>query len=219
MLAAAESTNNPGGVPLPQEQIAGWEAKFQRKYELMPGIPHPPLEDIVTRREIGATWKFTDPNDGRPAPIPFIADELPPIMNQYSEPQEIARRLIASYSRHIARTSPHLEDPTIAVKSVRVYRVTHTLISPRELSEGKSPTDETTFVPFYMGKFDIDGKLLDPHDPFLYWHLPIVKLPRRYPEPGTHLMMGPQPGPQKLVNFMEIHATQSDKLQKLNPHD
>ena len=100
------------------------------------------------------------------------------------------------------------------MKSVRVYRVTHTLITPHELSAGKDPLDETTFVPFYMGKYDIDGKLLDPKDPFLYWHLPIVNLPRRYPEPGTQLAIGPQQGPQKLVNFVEIHATQSDKFQK-----
>ncbi|HWG44052.1 MAG TPA: hypothetical protein VN688_14845 [Gemmataceae bacterium] len=215
MLAAAEGTNQPAGLPFPQEQIPGWEIKFQRKYELLPGTPHPPLEDILTRREIGATFAFIDPNDGRPAPIRLVEDELPPIVNQYSEPQEMARRLIASYARHIARTSPHSKDPAIAVKSVRVYRVTHTLITPRELSEGKDPLDPTTFVPFYMGKHDIDGKLLDPKDPFLYWHLPIVNVPKRYPD--AHLFVREaQPGPFKLVDFVEIHATQSDKIQKAN---
>jgi uncharacterized membrane protein HdeD (DUF308 family) len=215
LLAACEYTNQAGGLPMSSEQIAFWEDKFHRKYELLPGTPHPPIDDIVRRREIGSTWAYTDPNDGnRPAPIRIVEDEIPPIVNQYSEPQEMSRRLIASYARHIARTSPHQKDPAIAVKAVRVYRVTHMLITPKDLSEGKDPLDETTFVPFYMGKYDLDGKLLDPKDPFLFWHLPLVKLPKRYPEPGTHMAIAPQPGPQKLVDFVEIHATQSDKFQR-----
>lgn len=214
MLAAAESAYNPiYGLPLDAQQKEEWQNRFKRPYELMPGVPHDTVEVVKQRREIGTTLPFVDPNDGRPAPIRLVEDEPTGIIGQYSEPQEVARRLLASYARHIARTSPHLEDPTIAVKAVRVYRVTHNLISPHELAEGKEVLDETTYVPFYMGKYDIEGRLLDPKDPFLFWHLPIVKLPRRYPEPGTHLYEHlPQPGPHKLVNFVEIHAAQADKL-------
>jgi hypothetical protein len=219
MLAAAESANNPiTGFPLMnQEQIEGWEKKFKRKYELMPGVPHPSGEDIWMRRQVGESIKFVDPNDGRAAPLGLVVDELPPLLNQYSEPQEMARRLLASYARHIAHTAADPANPSNAVQAVRIYRVIHTLISPRELSEGKDPLDDTTFAPFYMGKYDPDGRLLDPKDPFLFWHIPIIKVAKRYPEPGTVLMAHtpPPPGePTKIINFVEIHATQSDKFQK-----
>jgi len=76
-----------------------------------------------------------------------------------------------------------------------------------------------------MGKYDPDGKLLDPKDPFLFWHVPIVRVSKRYPEPGTFLP--PSEGgplllthwqaslddPGKIINFVEIHAEQSDKFQ------
>jgi hypothetical protein len=218
MLAAAESANSPTyRLPLEPIEKAGFEKAFGRPYEILPGIPHDTREVVVQRREAAAILlHFKDPQDGRDAPIRLDEVRFSGQMAQYSEPQEIARRLIASFARHIARTSPHTEDRRIAVKAVRVYRVTHNLITPREFAEGRDPVlDETTFVPFYMGKYDIDGKLLDPRDPFLFWHLPIVRLPRNYPDPGTFLYeSSPQPGPQKLVDFVEIHATQSDKLAK-----
>ncbi|HEY7423397.1 MAG TPA: hypothetical protein VH682_04070 [Gemmataceae bacterium] len=219
MLAAAESANNPiPGLPLDPERKVQVEKLFGRPYEILPGIPHDTGDVVVKRRRmIGERLPFKDPQDGRDAPIRLDEVEFSGLMAQYSEPQEIARRLIASFARHIGRTTPHQIDRRIAVKAVRVYRVTHNLITPREFSEGRDPVlDETTFNPFYMGKYDLDGKLLDPLDPFLFWHLPIVRLPQRYPEPGTFLYEHmPQPGPQKLVNFVEIHATQSDKIAEM----
>lgn len=214
MLAAAESAYNPiFGLPLSEGQKQEWESKFKRRYEILPGIPHDTGDVVMQRRMAAVNLPFTDPQDGRRVEFRLVEDEPGGAIAQYSEPQEMARRLLASYARHIARTSPHQEDPSIAVKGVRVYRVIHSLITPRELAEGREPLDETTFLPYYMGKYDLDGRLLDPKDPFLFWHLPIVKLPQRYPEPGTFLYQHqPQPGPQKLVNFMDIHATQADKF-------
>jgi hypothetical protein len=227
MLAAAESAYQPIiGPPLLAEQIAPWEQKFGRKYELLPGIPHDSAQEIARRRQIGGvTSMFVDPQDNRPAPLYLLGDEVPPMLNQYSEPQETARRLLASYARHIARTSPDPKNPHNAVQAVRVYRVIHTLISPRELNEGKNPLDETTFVPTYMGKYDLDGRLLDPKDPFLFWHIPIIRVPASYPDrnvvqtsDGKVLMRyGAMPDgnvgePSKIIDFVEIHATQSDKF-------
>ena len=223
MLAAAESTMNPAGPPLmTQTQIEDWEQKYKHKYELLPGIPHASGEEIMKRRQNAAeTYKFIDPQDGRPAPLMLIFEELPPLLNQYSEPMEFSRRLIASFARHVAHSESTLSNP---VKAVRVYRVVHTLMSPRELYEGKEPLEPTRFVPFYMGKYDPDGKLLDPEDPFLFWHLPIVRVSKRYPEPGTYAatpegpmlsLLGFVPtaeDPGKILNFVEIHAEQSDKF-------
>src|SRR5579875_2518746 len=224
MLAAAESTNqNVVGMPLmAQPQIEEWEQRFKpQKYELFPGIPHVSGEEILRRRQMAAdTYKFVDPQDGRPAPLMVLNE---PVWGmQYSEPLDFSRRLIASFARHVAHSEANAANP---VKAVRVYRVVHTLMSPRELSEGKDPLDPTRFVPFYMGKYDPDGKLLDPEDPFLFWHVPILRVPKRYPEPGTYvppdkggpmLILNWEPtteDPGKIIDFVEIHATQSDRSQ------
>jgi hypothetical protein len=221
MLAAAESTmNNMNGPPLiNQEQIRTYEQKLKRPYELLPGIPHDTWDEIVRRRRAAAElFKFVDPQDGRPAPL-YPVFELPGQSSEYAEPLEFSRRLIASFARHVAHSEPR------PVKTVRVYRVVHTLMTPRELYEGKDPLEPTRFVPFYMGKYDPDGKLLDPQEPFLYWHVPIIRVSRRYPEPGTYVppeqggpMLIPRweptaDDPGKIINFVEIHATQSDRFQ------
>lgn len=232
MLAAAESTMNPAGPPLAKDWIGVAEEKTKQKYVLFPGIPHASSEEIVQRRKIGGdTYKFVDPNDkdkeGRPRPAPLwpIYEESPPIsniwMNQYSEPNEFGRRLIASYARHIAHS---YNDPDNPVKAVRVYRLVHKMISPRELYEGKDPLESTNFLPYYMGKYDPNGKILDPEDAFLFWHVPIVRVSKRYPEPGTYAatpegpmlsLLGFQPTAEdegKTLDFVEIHAEQADRF-------
>jgi hypothetical protein len=237
MLAAAESTMNPAGPPiLSQEIVQAFEQKTKLKYELFPGIPHASGEEIMQRRKKGGDmYKFVDPDDkdkeGRPrsAPLWLIFEEQPPLMNQYSEPNDFSRRLIASYARHIAHS---YADPDNAVKAVRVYRLIHKMITPRELYEGKDPLEPTNFLSFYMGKYDPDGKILDPEDPFLFWHVPIVRVSKRYPEPGTFIPPfsegNPTPismlsmhglpwqpsaeDPGKILDFVQIHAEQAGRF-------
>jgi hypothetical protein len=228
MLATAESAHNDIiGPTLPDEMIPQYEERFHRDYDLLPGVRHDGWQGIARRRQMAESLPFVDPkDDNRPAPLHMVRDENV----QFAEPQEISRRLIASYARHIARTSPDPEDASNAVASVRVYRVVHDLISPREFHEGKKVDDPTTFKPFYMGKYDPDGRILDggkwdkknqrwiePPDPFLFWYIPIISVPKRYPEPGTDLLAHmQQPGEQKIIDFVEIHATQSDKFRQLS---
>jgi hypothetical protein len=230
MLAAAESSGQPQGPPIwSRDMITEYERRAKRPYEVFPGTPHLSGQEILARRSMAVdTYKFVDPNDKdkdgrpRPAPLYLILEEQPPLTNQYSEPIEYSRRLTASYARHIAHT---YADPSNPIKAVRVYRLIHKLMTPRELYEGKEPLDPTTFMPFYMGKYSPEGKLLDPDDPFLFWHVPIVRVSKRYPEPGTYVgppdapfpmlsLLGFQPTPEdpgKILNFVEIHAEQSDK--------
>jgi hypothetical protein len=219
MLATAENAHNPiYGPSLDAKTIPKWKNKFKREYELLPGIKHDPWEEIYKRRAIGASLPFTDPEDhNRLAPLHLVimSRDTPTVMEQFSEPQELARRLIASYARHIARTSPDPKNANNAVKAVRVYRVVHDIISPRELSEGKEPWDPTTFKPYYMGQYNADGKLLDPHDPFLFWWVPIIRASTRFPDEFPWLTVVPPEDEQlKIIDFVEIHATQSDKFQK-----
>jgi hypothetical protein len=235
MLAAAESTITPAGPPIQKEELIRlFEEKTKQKYELFPGIPHASGDEIMNRRTKGAeTHKFFDPNDKRPAPLWLLFEENPPLMSQYSEPMEFSRRMIASYARHVA----HTDSEPAKVKAVRVYRLVHKMITPKELYEGKDPLDPTNFLSYYMGKYDPDGKLLDPEDPFLFWHVPIVRVSKRYPEPGTYVPpfseFNPTPlsmlsihglpwqpsadDPGKILNFVEIHAEQSDKFQQETP--
>jgi hypothetical protein len=238
MLATAEnSLNNANFLLQNQDEISFFEQKFNRPYELLPGIKHDTGEEINKRRADAAYLRqFVDPSDGRPAPLYMVL--LRSGESQYAEPAESALRLISSYARHIAHTSPDPHDPKNPVQAVRVYRVVHKMLTPRELSEGKDPRDENTFLPAYMGKYDPDGKLLDggkfdrdgrrleAADPFLFWLVPMIRVSKRYPEPGTYLppdnnrpfpMLDPnwQPGPGelwKIIDFIELHATQSDKL-------
>jgi hypothetical protein len=206
MLAAGEMTNNPGGIPLlSADVVPDWEKRYGRKYELLPGVPHDTWDTILTRRRLGETLSYSQP-------IQLVRDE--PEVNQYSEPQEVARRLLASYGRHIARSSPNPEHPEVPVKYVRIYRVTHNLISPRELAQGRLPTEDTYYSAIYVGKYDRDGNLLDPRDPFLFWYMPIMKVPVGFPEQGAFLSHTPLPGPQKVVNCVEIHANESDRVLK-----
>lgn len=233
MLAAAEGTMTPGFLLANREDIEHWEERYKRPYELLPGIPHASRDEIINRRRMASlhqNFPFVDPKDidpktnqPRPAPLLFL-DELPPV--QYNEPGELQRRLIASYARHIAHTTPDPRDPSNAVVAVRIYRVVHRMISPGDLLDGKHPLDDWNFSPYYMGKYDPEGKLLDPEDPFLFWHVPIVRVPKRYPEPGTYLTP-PEGGSYlsthwqptvedsgKVIDFVEIHATQSDLIRK-----
>jgi hypothetical protein len=225
MLAAAESTMNPPNMPImKQELIPLFEQKTKQKYELLPGIPHASGDEIMQRRKKGGdTYNFVDPNDKRSAPLWLIFEEMSPWwIQQYTEPMDFQKRIIASYARHVAHTDP---DPA-KVKAVRVYRLVHKMITPRELYEGKDPLDPILFLSYYMGKYDPNGKILDPEDPFLFWHVPIVRVSKRYPEPGTYAgppdtpfpmlsLLGFQPTAEdegKLLNFVEIHAEQADRF-------
>ncbi len=234
MLAAADPTSIPSGLFLETpEKIKEWEEKYKEKYEYLPGIPHPTGKEIVNRRTLAGLnnkVNFVDPDDidpktQKPRPAPLVLLDEPPNM-QYSEPALMQRMLIASFARHVAHTETDRRDPSNPVVSVRVYRVVHNMISPHDLVEGKNPLDNWNFTPFYMGKYDPDGKLLDPDDPYLFWHVPIIRVPRNYPEPGSFhtapdgtplLDMQFQPTeqkPGKVIDFVEIHATQSDRIRQ-----
>ncbi len=204
---------------LDKEELADYRAELLRLS--LHYLRHETGETIMMRRHRAAMLAPFVDKDGRPAPLKLLY-KLPPLLQQYSEPQEIAKRLLASYARHIAHTSPDPDDAKNPVKAVRVYRVIHQLLTPREISEGANPLDETTFAPFYMGKFDPEGHLLDPKDPFLYWQVPKVRVLNTYPDPGTYsvttdgefLVSWPASEKNtKIIDFVELHATQSDKIQ------
>jgi hypothetical protein len=212
MLALTESTNTPmPRLPPGQEEMAMVERLTGQPIPLYIGpspdyaIRHDAWEVIVHRRRLGASLYGPDE-----VPIP---DDVP-VNVQYREPQDLAKLLVASYARYIAWNSPHPTDPSVAVKSVKVYRVVHNIMTPAELAAGgerANPTDKTHFWPYFQGEFDRDGKMLNPQDPFLYWLLPVVRVPKDYPLSGPlRLSVQLPPENSRLLDALELHARAGD---------
>jgi hypothetical protein len=209
MLALTESTNTAmPRLPLSGEEAALMEHNTGEPYLLFTGpsrdnwVRHDPWEVILNRRNVGTGLYGPDP-------IP-LAEDLP-VTAQYREPQDLAKLLIASYARYVAQNSPHPTGPSIPVKSVKVYRVLHNIMTPAELAEGGDPKEKTRYLPYFQGEFDRDGKMLNPRDPFLYWLLPIARVPRDYPMSGPlRLAMQPPPDRSRLLDSLELHARAGD---------
>jgi hypothetical protein len=159
-------------------------------------VPHAPFTQenpIYQRRYLGGLH--------HEPPIPLPADLGAD--QQFVEPNFFAKELAASYARHVARAE------TRPVASVRVYRITHSIILPYQMADGFSPVAETFYAPYYLGRFDRDGRLLDPEDPFLYWYLPIVYVPWNYGQPHVDytLVCNRMPQPtDKVFNALNRHA-------------
>jgi hypothetical protein len=124
---------------------------------------------------------------GAPAPtlvIPFH----PRIVGaqQYARPNDLSRRLLSSYVRHVASLKAEAM-PGYELRWIKVYRVRHDIVPSEayaKLDPPLSASNPILYRPFYMGRYDLDGKLLDEPkfnafgtltagDPFLYWLLPI----------------------------------------------
>src|SRR5439155_8404282 len=82
----------------------------------------------------------------------------------------------SSMARHAWRFYPHPTNPDIRVKSVKIYRLSYTIIMPPALLEGQDPLSDDLKLPFFMGDFDSEGRLINPDDPFLNWVVPMKDL-------------------------------------------
>jgi hypothetical protein len=143
------TTRARGGVPA---ELFGPQGRFSRRMQARTRIPYHP--DYQPNR-----------------------DAMAPDLSQYSEPDEISSKLyIASYARHVANDPKYRngDRPDVPVKSVKVYRVVHRLLSPQEMAAGMDPEEPSKLLPVYMGEFDAEGSLKDPFDPLLYWVVPII---------------------------------------------
>jgi hypothetical protein len=153
-----------------QRHLAMTESTVTLRYGLYPpDIQQRQLERAKARYTLGIPYYYTWQTDHRELAWPDLS--------QYQEPNDLSsKRYIASYARYIAN-DPRYRDPDapdVLVASVRVYRVTHTILSAPDMARDADPQAVTTLLPFYMGKFDRDGNLLDPDDPMLYWLVPPV---------------------------------------------
>ena len=83
--------------------------------------------------------------------------------------------------------------PLVNIDTIKIYKITHGIITVQDLARDFDPLDKTLFYPYFLGTFDKTGKLLDPEDPFLYFLLPITRT------------MDPNQ-PSVLTDSLEIHA-------------
>jgi hypothetical protein len=144
------------------------------------------------------------------------------IESQYRPPNKIALRWTEAAVRHVARTYRHENKPELAVRSVQVYRVVHTIAFPWQIAEGWDPYDPIMYYPFYQGEFEPGGTPIYRYfdkdgrpepDSFLYWLIPIVREDKRAQETpapgGPHRMPGPPKGEVK--NYVLVHAGVEDE--------
>ncbi|MBY0523997.1 MAG: hypothetical protein K2R98_11395 [Gemmataceae bacterium] len=133
-----------------------------------------------------------------------------PLDFQYRRPMESCIRLLPEYARYIGRAYPST-DPNVDVAGIKIYRVVHHMLEPRQMSAPHlKPTDPWTYFHYYQGEFTKDGELMDPDDPFLYWLIPIYAWPQgaKPPDPFEDVtpgMMYLEAGPVEVIDFMKTH--------------
>jgi hypothetical protein len=156
-----------------------------------------------------------------------------PLDFQYREPNDLSKKWIAQYARHVAHTYRHQTRPDLEVIAVKVYKVLHMIITPAQLvgsrdRPGLEPDDPTLYAPYYMGEFDKDGNMTPAcqtlawyadrqvwdvarstdgrlqRDGLLYWWIPIIRL-NANPDPSK-----PPSFQEKPINFVVRHAGDVD---------
>jgi hypothetical protein len=149
------------------------------------------LDNLLLKRNMAS--------NRRAVPIPVHPDWM--IAFQYRPPNLYSQKMLSAYARYVANAPEYRSetDPDQKVTGVKVYRVIHNMLMPKDLADGADPLDESLYSPYYMGEFDPDGTLRNPDDPFLYWLIPIYKVPKN---PGA------PPSRQEYVveNYLSVHA-------------
>ncbi len=94
----------------------------------------------------------------------------------FKEPADYSKRMLLSYALYLTKKFAHPTDkPSINIDNIKIYRVTHNIITPGDMSRGENALDPTLYYPYFMGSFDKNANLIDPNDPFLYFLLPITR--------------------------------------------
>jgi hypothetical protein len=97
------------------------------------------------------------------------------------KPSAYSQAMLRTYARYVCSNYPLLDKngdpvPDGKVTSVKVYRVTHKILTPSEFADGKDPLDPEQYFAVFQGEYDPDGNLF-PNDGFLYTPLPSTWIP------------------------------------------
>jgi hypothetical protein len=118
----------------------------------------------------------------------------------------------------VAKQYPTTTDSSVPIKHIKVYRITHRLIGANEMAIGRDPMQEVYLAPYFMGKFDTNGELIDKqqqydqnlnpqlkeYDGFLYWTVPILAVPNG--PPRGDFRMPYEVKDYTVRNYMSLHA-------------
>jgi hypothetical protein len=127
--------------------------------QLQPLAPVDPA--LIEARSLAASIDHIPPYPGMEASM------------QRREPTPFSKEIVKTYARFIAHLMARETGKTVS--TVKVYRVIHNLPRAQEILAGIEPTEKHFYYPYYQGEFTPDGQLINPHDPYLYWLIPIVK--------------------------------------------
>lgn len=161
---------------------------------------------VYARRLAGSALRYQSEGVKGGLPIPLFSDV--DVTFQYREPTEPSQKLIRSVARRVLATAP--ARPTGARPiSVKCYRIVHQCLVPEELAQGKSAYQKQKYFGYFIGEFDAAGELLDETDPFLYWYLPILMVPKEYLElegrPEINTRSLPTEG-GVILDCLDLHA-------------
>jgi hypothetical protein len=203
-------------------------------------MPFPPprnpdealVQDTIVNRRMEAGMSHQPP-------IP--PDEGMPLPSQYREPGIEAKMMLASFARHVARTAEHPLGLASPVVGIKIYRVDCYFPLVEHFQAGRDPLDPTLYQAYYQGEYDRDGVLKGKPeiiknaqgneigriiDPYLYWLIPIVRVPD---EPDAAAEPAALPGlpvgaPKsekrtvsrwkgggRIINYVRIHAGDKDE--------
>jgi hypothetical protein len=167
---------------------------------------------------------------------PFSTEMLPP--QQYCVPIPDVEKMLQSYARHVWWLMEE-RHPDWHIRGVRIYRVRHAILSASAYDPHSEhylhPYSPVTFLPYYLGEYDRDGKLKDPDDPMLCWHIPIMRVPLQdtapsqtqaplpfraiVPQAPTPPPQEPREGEYKIINYLKRHAGDQGAEEPLPPFD
>jgi hypothetical protein len=193
-------------VRLPEREQFQTRQEYQRRLALTESV-NQLISTQGLPREMEETRAMAGNTHSPPIPMPPI-----PTTMQCRIPNPFSRIMIETYARHAGHNYPSEKDPAAKVTRVKVYRVVHSMLGPEQMNEGMRPTDPSTYLPFYHGTFDTDGKPKNLPDPFLNWLIPIMWVPEKtlpadFPE---EYKVGHKDGPggEKLVlvDYTLVHT-------------
>jgi hypothetical protein len=157
-------------VKLPVRENHYWLLSYQRRLSLPEQVNQTVNMQTLPPDEVVQKRAFAGMTHG----IPFYYKKLQAHATEYRPPTPTTKMMLETYARHVARTTPNPANPDSKVAGVKVYRVVHRMMNAKECALGIQPDKKWMYLPFFQGEFDIDGKLKNDQDPYLYWLIPIV---------------------------------------------
>jgi hypothetical protein len=190
------------------------------------------------RNEQEAKWQERRINERLEAGrehVPPIPPGEGPLPMQYRPPMPAAQLLLSSYARYVCRTTEHPEGSPVT--GVKIYRLEYRNPPAQHFQAGREPLDPTLYAAWYQGDFAPDGQvkpsclrivldkagrpMVEHQDPFLYWLLPIVRVPENEDKPALAAAseiptpqkreLTPWSGEGKVINYVFIHAGDKEK--------